>query len=297
MTTPAPSEKLIPRKSRLGRAYRRRRRKEQEILAAEEEIRRGGSIFTSLTLPTDRSATWPAAYEHRKLHSWTENDEKELLGQLGYIPGNAIRIPTRVSAVPCLSKKTEDLSDKPVVVQLYPIVFRNECNGKSSYSPSGERKRRKRLKTETTGDEEAEDSDALLIEPFPTLYWLTHPLLRILVSRLEVESFGTVLQKRLEEDPSSQESMKRAGISYGKERHSLISESDWMIINERGWEEAFSPQRGVSGSRNHCAVKCLHAHAAHFLSGRDGSNDNKIGLWVMEEVEKRLKIDSVKEKK
>jgi hypothetical protein len=183
------------------------------------------------------------------------------------------------------------------------------------------------------------DDDDVVLEPFPTLYWLTHPLLRILVSQLEVEGWGRQLEERLRNDIMAQQSMQRAHAHYGSYRYTLLSSEDRQLLKQRNWETALCPDtRGVAGimfaegevgsgsgskrgttsslSSRICSVKCLHAHAAHYLSAHrcntttaattsdrnstsqgtegcdpamdNGGDDNVVGMWVMELIQERL---------
>ncbi|GAX10815.1 hypothetical protein FisN_1Hh357 [Fistulifera solaris] len=276
------STKLLSRAK--GRAARQRRRKLRDIQEAEEALREGRSSSASTAIPSDRSAVWPAVLDCRTKYGWSREDEMALVGQLGYLPGNAIRVCARASAVPCLGDMD---GTEPVVLKLYPIAVREECSGTSA---GGRRKARKRTRqVKDIADESDAFSEKHLIEPFPTMYWVTSPMLRILISKLELESFGVKLKEKLESETESLESMKRAHMAYGKARKELLSDSDDALIMERKWESAFAETRGVAGLRHYSAIKCLHAHAAHFLSGENGSNDNVVGRWVIEEVERRLR--------
>jgi hypothetical protein len=283
---PTESTKLLGRAK--GRAARQRRRKVRDIQEAEEALREGRDLSslasTSTAIPNDRSSVWPAVLDCRNEYGWSQEDEIALVGQLGYLPGNAISVCARASEVTCLN----DINGaEPVVLKLYPIAVREECSGTST---GGRRKARKRTRqAKDIADESDAFSDKHLIEPFPTMYWVTSPKLRILISKLELESFGVKLKEKLESDAESLESMKRAHVAYGKARKELLSDSDSALIMERKWEPAFAETRGVAGLRHYSAIKCLHAHAAHFLSGENGSNDNVVGRWVIQEVENRLR--------
>ena len=283
----AETSSLVHRKrSTRGRASRRRRKKLRDIQQAAEAIGQGrvAPPNSASTLPTDRSKEWPAVYERRTFHKWSVADERALVGQLGYLPGNAINISTRASSVSWLKTKSSEEQQEPVVVQLYPMVVRDEhAGGKSGGRKYKSRKRRQIEQEKDTC--QAGDSDRSLIEPFPTIYWLTHPILRVLVSKLELESFGVRLEKRLAAEPDSLASMKRAHHAYGKARQQLLTESDRALVRERKWDSAFVETRGVAGIRNHAAIKCLHAHVAHALSGGSGSSDNVVGSWVLQAVQ------------
>ena len=100
--------------------------------------------------------------------------------------------------------------------------------------------------------------------PFPTLYWLTCPILVKRMSHLEAEGKLTSLTERLTEDPVLRDRLERALERYRERRntHGVISES--------GGPPGGGPER----------VKCLHSHAAHELA----SAPNPIGAVALAEV-------------
>ena len=75
--------------------------------------------------------------------------------------------------------------------------------------------------------------------------------------------------------------MKEAHQAYGEDRFSIITPEDGEFIKSRRWDSALDASRGVAGIRNPAAIKCLHAHAAHYWSG---CSKNIVGQWVAEEV-------------
>ena len=82
--------------------------------------------------------------------------------------------------------------------------------------------------------------------------------------------------------PSPLDAMKRAHQSYGIERRLLLSSLDMEYVKNRRWDDsAFADSCGVAGIRNQKAIKCLHAHAAHYWSG---NSDNVVGRWVSERL-------------
>lgn len=87
--------------------------------------------------------------------------------------------------------------------------------------------------------------------PFPTLYWLTCPILNKRVSTLESEGSMNDVTDRLRTDPSLQRRLADAIDRYRAQRdaHSVIKES--------GGPPGGGPDR----------VKCLHSHVAHELAG------------------------------
>jgi hypothetical protein len=313
-------------KNRPGRASRRRKQKLVDIQRAEDEIRgtcasastadnnnnnnnsnnnNNNNGEKTLQLPVDRDRVWPAVTEQRTLKKWSTADEAELVAQLGYLPGNAIRISARTSYVPALMEVVKN-GNLPVALQLYPIALRDEhAGGKQGRRFKARKRRQVEAKTEDPEDDDNSNnntsngnsnsnsnnktdtdttSSSSLIEPFPTLFWLTHPLLRVWISKLELDGLGSRLEQRLAACPKSSARMEQAHQAYGQERYQLLTPDDLILIQSRGWEAAFAPTRGVAGIRNHAAIKCLHAHAAHYLSEPEGQANNVIGEWVMQAV-------------
>lgn len=87
--------------------------------------------------------------------------------------------------------------------------------------------------------------------PFPTLYWLTCPILNKRVSTLESEGSMADVTERLGSDPSLRQRLADALARYraARDAHAVITES--------GGPPGGGPDR----------VKCLHAHVAHELAG------------------------------
>ena len=101
--------------------------------------------------------------------------------------------------------------------------------------------------------------------PFPTLFWLTCPLLQRSVSGLENGDFREVLRRRAREMPGFADALRQAEREYRGERDRWAAE---MGVQGK-MEEYFSGHDGVGGTVAG-GLKCLHAHLAHFLVG--GSN-------------------------
>lgn len=231
-------------------------------------------------MPVDRGRLRPATLNKRKiLNQWSEDDERILQQQLGFVPGNAVAVRARASKLGNLLDEPND----PIVIQLYPLVLRDENEG--SKSNGKKHKSRKRVHSAT-------DKDTDVLEPFPTTFWVTHPFLRVMISRLEVEGFGVELQERLAHQPEYAALMAKAHAQYGQDRWKLLTEDDLDLIHERKWEYAVDATNGVAGIRNFAAIKCLHAHAAHYLAG---CHDNIVGKWAVEALLKRASENPVEE--
>lgn len=93
--------------------------------------------------------------------------------------------------------------------------------------------------------------------PFPTLYWLTCPVLMKRVSTLESEGSMNDVTERLERDPAL-----RSRLSDALDRYRARRDSH-EVIQVSGGPPGGGPDR----------VKCLHSHVAHELAG----GDNPVG--------------------
>ena len=91
--------------------------------------------------------------------------------------------------------------------------------------------------------------------PFPTLYYLTHPVLTAAASRLESAGLMREMTKRLHDDADLAAAYRRAHESYLAERDAV--ESLGTTFSGGGM-----PER----------VKCLHVVMAHSLAKGPGVN-------------------------
>jgi hypothetical protein len=86
--------------------------------------------------------------------------------------------------------------------------------------------------------------------PFPTLFWLTCPILLKRVSRLEGAGWMTELGEDIARDPTLRERFERTLHAYRARR------DEHEPIEDSGAPPGGGPDR----------VKCLHAHVAHELA-------------------------------
>ncbi|MCX8103086.1 MAG: DUF501 domain-containing protein [Candidatus Bipolaricaulota bacterium] len=114
------------------------------------------------------------------------------------------------------------------------------------------------------------------IEPFPTLFWLTCPILREQLSRLEERGIITQLEEEIARDAELYRSYEEDHRRYAQERFALLSPEEKKLLAERGWLEALR-ERGIAGIADFRTVKCLHAHYAHHLA-----RGSTIGRWLEE---------------
>ncbi|MFP4311669.1 MAG: DUF501 domain-containing protein [Nitriliruptoraceae bacterium] len=98
--------------------------------------------------------------------------------------------------------------------------------------------------------------------PFPTVFWLTCPLLRSQVGRLEAEHAMVGLNQRLEAEPGFAQAYADASERYVAFRDAL--------------GEPLPGDPSAGGMPRY--IKCLHVHAAHHLA----TGDNPVGAWTVE---------------
>lgn len=103
--------------------------------------------------------------------------------------------------------------------------------------------------------------------PFPTLYWLTCPLARTRVGRLESGGGVRRMDGKALSDPAFARALARANDDYRQERDALVPE---------GADPA--PGGGVGGAE--AGIKCLHAHYAHRRAGRVNPVGELVAGWV-----------------
>lgn len=98
--------------------------------------------------------------------------------------------------------------------------------------------------------------------PFPTVFWLSCPVLRSRVGRLEAAHAMVGLNERLEEDAAF-------AAAYAEWSERYVAFRDQLGAPLPG-----DPSAG--GMPKH--IKCLHVHAAHHLA----TGDNPVGAWTVE---------------
>ncbi|GFH51089.1 hypothetical protein CTEN210_07565 [Chaetoceros tenuissimus] len=303
----------------MGRAARRRKAKAKSIDQAVEAVLRGETIEEE-HLPTDRSQPLPGVLIRRKEKQVEfDRDETFLVSQLGYMPGNAVGCVGRVSHLKSLypylynllkrldAKRNEklgdnqmkDAGDMPTALQLYPLAIRNIHTGGKAGKKFKSRKRgheemtKIEVNLEKTSD--GKGAEQTVIEPFPTMIWLTHPVLKTLISQVELGSTDNVtkMQEKLHSKKEYLDKMKLAHESYGTDRWNLLTEDDRDDVTKRKWTEALGNKRGVAGIRNFGSIKCLHTHSAHYLAylgmTETAMTENLIGKWTLECIEEIAK--------
>ena len=107
--------------------------------------------------------------------------------------------------------------------------------------------------------------------PFPTTYWLTCPLARTRIGRLESSGGVKRLEAKAENDPVFGRALEDAHDRYALNREELIPQD----------HDGPTPGGGVAGSpRGEYRVKCLHAHYADTAAGNDNPVGDLVGEWI-----------------
>lgn len=296
---------LGKKRRKTGKTARRRRAKKRDIEGYSE-----GKLVEN----SDRSQSLSGALERRG-NQLDAEDFDTLKSQLGFLPGNAVCVAERennVCANLVLDSTNEDgaiyaentgerKKRAPVALKLYPLAVRAPHAGGKNGKKFKARKRGgdKKVKDSSTHEnaagsikplKESRDwklEDGSIVEPFPTIYWLTNPKLRILISKLEdmAEYSVRAMQQKLKSDKEALAKMKVAHENYGKERWALLTEEDQNEVSRRRWDAVLGFSSGVAGIKKFDTVKCLHTHTAHYLSGDE---NNVIGKWTMEALQEKF---------
>lgn len=103
--------------------------------------------------------------------------------------------------------------------------------------------------------------------PFPTVFWLTCPLLVKEVSKLEALGWINRFKTLLTFDPELEARFLQSVTEYSEHRRA----SSPQALLGHG-----SLTTGISGTREAPRIKCLHSHLAHFLA----TGNNPIGRLV-----------------
>ncbi|MHA7282135.1 DUF501 domain-containing protein [Arthrobacter sp. TMS2-4] len=99
--------------------------------------------------------------------------------------------------------------------------------------------------------------------PFPTTYYLTHPVITAAVSRLEADGVMTAMSDRLSHDPDLADHYRRAHRAYLAARDA---------VGERAGTGPVPEIDGVSAGGMPARVKCLHVLVGHALAAGAGVN-------------------------
>ncbi|PQZ91675.1 hypothetical protein CQ018_13670 [Arthrobacter sp. MYb227] len=109
--------------------------------------------------------------------------------------------------------------------------------------------------------------------PFPTTYYLTHPVITSAVSRLEAAGLMNQMNEELGHDESLAKAYEQAHLEYLAVRDA---------IGERSGTGAVPEISGVSAGGMPTRVKCLHVLVGHSLAA--GPGINPLGDRALEDI-------------
>ncbi len=103
------------------------------------------------------------------------------------------------------------------------------------------------------------------LEPFPTRFWLTCPILVEQISRLEASGLVGRLEGEVAQDPVLAARVQRDHARYAEERHGALDPEGLKTAALEGAEGVLRDS-GIGGVRDLRHMKCLHAHYAFHLA-------------------------------
>ncbi len=103
--------------------------------------------------------------------------------------------------------------------------------------------------------------------PFPTRWWLTCPLARRRIGRLEAAGGVKAMDRRIGADPAFAARMAASHERYAAERGDAIPP-----------DAVHRPTGGVAGIER--GAKCLHAHYADTAAGNDNPIGELVAAWI-----------------
>lgn len=118
---------------------------------------------------------------------------------------------------------------------------------------------------------------------FPTLYWLTCPMLKSAIGRLESAGWVGRLKDELQTDKAAVQALREAHDQTARLRQGLVpKETVERLETEYPGQYKVLTESGVAGMRDEgdqLGVKCLHAHFADYLAG--GKNPVGQRVWAL----------------
>ena len=131
---------------------------------------------------------------------------------------------------------------------------------------------------------------AQLPTPFPTLYWLIDPALCAVISDLERRGAVGEIEAMITQDPDLQQAVHADHRRYALARWALLNSDEQQLAIDHGFADTLR-DKGVGGTANPNAIKCLHMHAAYHLAQRaiDGTG-TAVGRLMQERLGIRFSL-------
>ncbi len=113
--------------------------------------------------------------------------------------------------------------------------------------------------------------------PFPTHFWLCHPLLIEKINFLESQRLVKPLEQLIEQTPTLAKAFLEDQKRYQAIRNACLTEDDKSFLSKLGILELFINKRGIGGIEDFSKIRCLHMQVAHLIS-----DDNVIGQLLQD---------------
>ena len=110
-------------------------------------------------------------------------------------------------------------------------------------------------------------------QPFPTVFWLTCPLLVSLVHQLEGNGEAKRISRLISQNIDLSDELYLAWKNQVRQRQRNLNPSQITKYQKAVYA-------GIDGSQDRYYIKCLHAHLADFLA----TNKNPVGKMVWQLV-------------
>ncbi|WP_428388173.1 DUF501 domain-containing protein [Mucisphaera sp.] len=123
------------------------------------------------------------------------------------------------------------------------------------------------------------------LEPFPNLYYLTHPTLCAVIGQLESAGWITRLEQIIAADPNLITQLTQDHNQYRQTRWNLLTPEDQQELTAAGRAPALQ-QTGIGGiayqTQAGPALKCLHLHTAHHLAAQAENQTTTVGQLMIQ---------------
>jgi uncharacterized protein len=102
-------------------------------------------------------------------------------------------------------------------------------------------------------------------KPFPTLFWLIDPVLKLRIDRAEAGGLIADLQARVDAEPALADAMAADHRRHIALREQHLAPEERSHLEARGQWPALS-ERGIGGIADFSRIRCLHTwYAAHLV--------------------------------
>ncbi len=119
-------------------------------------------------------------------------------------------------------------------------------------------------------------------KPFPTIYWLSCPVIKEDIFKLEDTGYIEELKMKKNKTKDFRKELENAHNRYSKARIDILSKDELENAKEIS-EDLFNMllKSGVAGIRDREGIKCLHGHFADYII----TENNPVGREVAKKID------------